>query len=170
MERSGIITFKGDPLTLLGAALETGSAAPDFSCVNNEMKPVRLSDFRGDLVVISSVPSLDTPVCEVQTKRFNEEASELDCKLLTISLDLPFAQKRFCAVNGIENLTVLSDYQERSFAKAWGLLINELKLLARGVFVVDKEGNLAYQQVVGEVTEEPDYNASLEAARVAAGA
>ncbi len=167
MERSGIITFKGDPLTLLGAALETGSAAPDFSCVNNEMKPVRLSDFRGDLVVISSVPSLDTPVCEIQTKRYNEEASKLDCKLLTISLDLPFAQKRFCVGNGVENLTVLSDYQERSFGKNWGLLINELKLLARGVFVVDKEGNLAYQQIVGEVAEEPDYGASLEAVRMA---
>jgi thiol peroxidase len=167
MERTGIVTFKGGPLTLLGAELVTGLVAPDFTCVDNGMNPVSLSDFKGELVVISSVPSLDTPVCEVQTKRFNEEAANLNCKLLTISLDLPFAQTRFCAANGIENMTTLSDYRDRSFANAWGLLIKELKLLARGVFVVGKDGNLAYQQIVGEVAEEPEYDAALAAIRAA---
>lgn len=165
MERKGLITFKGNPLTLAGDAVGIGDIAPDFLVVNNELKPVHLSDFIKELVIISSVPSLDTPVCELQTKRFNREASLLKAKVLTISMDLPFAQKRFCSINEIENLLVLSDYQERDFAQKYGLLILELKLLARAVIIIDNTGKIAYFQLVKEVTHEPDYDEVLAKAK-----
>lgn len=158
MKRKGIITFKGTPLTLLGDIIKIGDTAPDFRVVNNELKPVRLSDFKNEIVIISSVPSLDTPVCEIQTKRLNKEASLLKAKILTISMDLPFAQKRFCSKNEIESLFLLSDYQERDFAQKYGLLIQELKLLARAVIIIDKKGTIAYYQIVKEVIHEPDYD------------
>ena len=165
MERKGVITFKGQEMTLTGNEVKAGDAAPDFTAVDNDLKPVSLSDFKGQIVIISAVPSMDTPVCEQQTKRFNEEAAKLDAAVLTVSMDLPFAQKRFCSINDIEDLTTLSDYQERDFAEKYGLLIKELKLVARAVIIIDKEGNISWMQIVPEVTQLPDYDKALEQAR-----
>lgn len=162
MERSGVITFKGNPLTLVGPQIKVGYPSPDFTVVDGDLKPVKLSDFKGQLVIISSVPSLDTPVCEMQTKRFNQEAAKLDAKVLSISMDLPFAQKRFCNANSVENVLVLSDYMDHDFAKTFGLLIKELRLLARAVLIIDKKGKVAYIQIVKEVATEPDYDAVLK--------
>lgn len=167
MERTGIVTFKGNGMTLVGPEVAVGNEAPDFVCVNGGLEPVKLSDYKGEVVVISAVPSLDTPVCEVQTKRFNEEAAKLNAKILTISLDLPFAQKRFCTENGVEGLVVLSDYKERDFAGKFGLLIKELALIARAVYVIGKDGKVVYAEIVGEVAEHPDYDKALEAAKQA---
>ncbi|MBZ0258896.1 thiol peroxidase, partial [bacterium] len=133
----------------------------------NGLQPVKLSDLKGQVVIISSVPSVDTPVCELQTKRFNEEANKLDAKVLTVSLDLPFAQKRFCAAEGLDKVVTVSDYKDRNFAETYGVLIKELCLCSRAVFVVDKDGKLVYQEIVGEVTEHPDYDKALEAAKAA---
>lgn len=160
-ERKGAVTFKGNPLTLVGPELKAGEQAPEFTVLDQAFQPVKLSSFRGQKVVISAVPSLDTPVCEIQTKRFNQEASRLSAKVLTISMDLPFAQKRFCDAHKIANVSVLSDYRDRQFANAYGLYIKELGLLARAVLIVDEQGKIAYVQVVKEVTQEPDYNAAL---------
>ncbi|MGC9326062.1 MAG: thiol peroxidase [Candidatus Hinthialibacter sp.] len=167
MERTGVITFKGNPMTLIGPELKAGDPTPDFTVVNNELQPVKLSDLKGQVVVLSAVPSLDTPVCEMQTKNFNEKAASLNAKVLTISLDLPFAQKRFCSSFNIENVTVLSDYKDRSFAQTYGLLIQELALIARSVFVIDKQGIIAYKEIVNEVTDQPDYGKVIEAAKQA---
>lgn len=167
MERTGVITFKGNGMTLVGPELSVGSPAPDFTAVDNGLQPVKLSDLKGQVVIISAVPSIDTPVCELQTKRFNEEAGKLNAKVLTISCDLPFAQKRFCGAEGIENAVCLSDYQTRDFSEKFGVLIKELCLTSRAVFVIDKDGNLAYQDIVSEVTEHPDYDKALEAAKAA---
>ncbi|RJP30916.1 MAG: thiol peroxidase [Candidatus Omnitrophota bacterium] len=165
MERTGKITFKGNPMTLIGPELKVGDKAPDFTVVDTTLQPVKLSDFHGQVVILSAVPSLDTPVCELQTKRFNEEASKSNAKVLTISLDLPFAQKRFCSSFQIENVMTLSDYKDRSFAHAFGLLIKELGLITRAVFVVNQEGKIVYQEIVNEVTEQPDYEKALAAAK-----
>jgi len=166
-ERSGIITFKGNPFTLLGAGLAVGAKAPDFKVVDNSLAPVTLATYSGKIKVISAVPSLDTPVCDTETRRFNQEAAGLpeNVVVLTISLDLPFAQKRWCGAAGIDRVTTLSDYQERSFAAAYGILIKELKLLARAVFIIDADDTLRYIQIVPEVTSEPDYAAVLGAVR-----
>ena len=165
MERKGLITFKGNPLTLLGTDHAVGDAAPDFTVVNGDLKPVKLSEFKGEVVIISSVPSLDTPVCELQTLRFNKEAADLNVRILTISMDLPFAQKRFCAAHEIDKVQTLSDYQDRDFAMKFGLLIKELKLLARAVFIIDRKGIIAYKQIVKEVAMEPNYDEVLNAVR-----
>lgn len=162
MERKGAVTFKGNPLTLLGGELKIGDTAPDFTATDNGLKPVKLSDFKGQTVVISSVPSLDTPVCEIQTKKFNEEAARLKAKVLTLSLDLPFAQKRFCDTFKTNNVTLLSDYKDHEFGKLYGLLIKELGLLARAVLVVDSNGKITHQEIVKEVTQEPNYQAALQ--------
>src|SRR6185295_10352751 len=128
---------KGGPMTLEGPDIKVGDTAPDFTASSQDLKPVKLSDFKGQTVVVSVVPSLDTPVCEIQTKHFNEDASKVPgVKVLTVSLDLPFAQKRFCSTNNITNLQVLSDYKDLSLAKAWGLRIKELGLLTRAVYVI----------------------------------
>jgi len=166
-ERSGIITFKGNPFTLLGPELKVGDKAPDFAVVDNGLAPVSLASHAGKIRIISSVPSLDTPVCDTETRRFNQEAASLPDKVavLTISLDLPFAQKRWCGAAGIDRVTTLSDYQERSFASAYGMLIKELKLLARAVFVIDAQDTIRYMQIVPEVTSEPDYAAVIAAAK-----
>lgn len=163
MERPAAITFKGNPLTLVGAEPEVGEKAPDFTVVSGELKPVKLSDFTGETLIISSVPSLDTPICEFQTKRFNAEAANLNVKILTISMDLPFAQNRFCASFKIDSVKTLSDYKDHEFAKAFGMYIKELGLLARAVFIISKDGKIAYKQIVKEVTNEPDYADVLEA-------
>ena len=166
-ERIGIITFQGNPLTLIGKELKPGTAAPDFRVVDNGLAPVTLADFSGKIKILSAVPSLDTPVCDTETRRFNKEAAALpdNIVVLTISMDLPFAQARWCGAAGIDRVKTLSDYQERSFANAYGLLIKELKLLARAVFVVDAANTIRYVQIVPEITEEPDYDAALNAAK-----
>ena len=166
-ERNGIITFKGNPMTLLGPELKTGTAAPDFRAVDTSLTPRTLADYAGSVKVISSVPSLDTPVCDAETRRFNSEAAGLpgNVVVLTISLDLPFAQKRWCGAAGIDKVITLSDYQDRSFAAAYGVMIKELKLLTRAVFVIDAANLLRYIQIVPEVTSEPDYQAVLTAVK-----
>jgi thiol peroxidase len=166
-ERAGIITMRGAPLTLLGDALCVGDAAPDFEVLDNDLSPVKLSWFRGKVCVISSVPSLDTPVCDTETRKFNEEAGRLgdDVAVLTISMDLPFAQKRWCGSAGVDKVTTLSDHRDAAFGKAYGVLIKELRLLARAVFVVDRKGSIQYTQLVKELIEEPDYEAVLDAVR-----
>lgn len=161
------ITFKGNPMTLVGPELKVGDAAPDFSVVDNALAPVTLATYAGKVKIISAVPSLDTPVCDTETRRFNQEAAELpaDVALLTISADLPFAQKRWCAAAGIDRVVTLSDYRDRSFGLAYGVVIDELKLLSRSIFVVDRNDKIAYIQHVPEVTHEPDYAAVLSAVR-----
>ncbi|MBW1785819.1 MAG: thiol peroxidase [Deltaproteobacteria bacterium] len=164
-ERSGIFTVRGNPLTLLGRELKVGEPAPDVEVLNNDLAPVKISSYRGKVCVISTVPSLDTPVCDMETRRFNEEATRLgeDVTVLTVSMDLPFAQKRWCGAAGVDNVTTLSDHREAALGEAYGVLIKELRLLARAVFVLDKEGVVRYVQLVNEMTEEPDYGAVLEA-------
>lgn len=166
-ERKGIITFKGNPMTLLGPEIRTGDKAPDFRVVDNGLATVTLADFRGKVKIISAVPSLDTPVCDTETRRFNEEAAKLpgNTVVLTVSVDLPFAQKRWCAAAGVDRVKTLSDYQDRSFASAYGVLIKELKLLSRSIFVVDSNDVVRYVQHVKEVTNEPDYGAVLGAVK-----
>jgi thiol peroxidase len=165
IERTGLITMKGNSLTIVGKELKVGDVAPEFEILDNDLSPVRFSSFRGKICVISSVPSLDTPVCDMETRRFNEEAGKLgeDVQILTISMDLPFAQKRWCGASGVDKVITLSDHRDTSFGTAYGVLIKELRLLARVVFVIDREGVIRYIQIVKEQTEEPDYNAILEA-------
>ncbi len=166
-ERTGIITLKGNPATLLGPDVGVGAMAPEFTVVDNGLQPVTLADSKGKIRLITTVPSLDTPTCDTMTRRFNQDCAALPAEVVidTISLDLPFAQKRWCGNAGIEKVKTLSDYQERSFGLNYGLLIDELKLLARAVLVIDQKGMLAYQEIVKEVTAEPDYTAALAAAR-----
>jgi thioredoxin-dependent peroxiredoxin len=158
-ERSNVITMHGNPLTLLGNELQTGDKAPDVTLLDNDLSPVAISSYKGKVCVVSSVPSLDTPVCDIETRRFNQEAEGLgeDVAILTVSMDLPFAQKRWCGAAGIERVITLSDHRDASFATAYGMLIKELRLLARGIFVIDREGIISYIQIVKEVSEEPDY-------------
>jgi len=159
------ITFQGNPLTLVGNQLKPGDTAPDFEVLANDLSPAKLSDFHGKVCVISVVPSLDTPVCDIQTRRFNEEAAALgnDVVVLTISMDLPFAQKRWCGAAGIENVQTLSDHRNAEFGKAFGVLVEELRLLGRAVFIVDAKGIIRYKQIVEELTDEPDYDAAIRA-------
>jgi len=166
-ERKGIVTMKGRPLTLLGSEIEAGDKAPDFEVVANDLTTVKFSSFAGRVCIISSVPSLDTSVCDTMTRRFNEQAGSLggDVAVLTISMDLPFAQKRWCGAAGVKNLQTLSDYRDASFGKTYGVLIKELRLLARAVFVVDKDGVIRHKQLVGELANEPDYEAVLKAVK-----
>ena len=157
--------MKGGPLTLVGSEVNVGEAAPDFEVLANDLSPVKLSSFRGKTCIISSVPSLDTPVCDGQTRRFNEEATKLgaDVVVLTISMDLPFAQKRWCGAAGVENVQTLSDHRDGAFGAAFGVLIKEFRLLARAIFVLDRNGVVRYIQVVPELTNEPDYELALNA-------
>jgi thiol peroxidase len=168
-ERIGAVTFMGNPLTLVGLEVKVGQAAPDFTALDNDLNPVSLKDYAGKVLVISSVPSLDTPVCDLQTRRFNAEATALGSKvqILTLSMDLPFAQKRWCGAAGVEALKTLSDHRDASFGLAYGLLIKELRLLARAVLVVNAAGQIVYYQLVGEVTQEPDYQAAVQAVQAA---
>lgn len=164
-ERKGIVTVEGNPLTLVGREVEVGQAAPDCEVLDNDLNPVDLSSFRGKVCLISSVPSLDTPVCDVETRRFNEEASGLgsDVEILTISMDLPFAQKRWCGAAGVERVRTLSDHRNARFGPSYGVLLRELRLLARAIFVVDREGIVRYTELVKELTNEPNYEAALDA-------
>lgn len=162
------ITFKGNPVTLLGSEVKVGDQAPDFKVLANDMSEVTLQDSKGQVRLISVVPSLDTGVCDAQTRRFNEEAAKLDnLKVLTISVDLPFAQKRWCGANGIDVVQTLSDHRDLSFGEAYGTAIKELRLLARAVFVVDSNDKVTYAEYVSEATDHPDYDSAVEAAKQA---
>jgi thioredoxin-dependent peroxiredoxin len=166
-ERKAIITGGGNPLTLTGNEVKVGDVAPDFTVIDNDMLEAKLSDYKGKVVVLASVPSLDTTVCSIETARFNSEAGKLGdgVRILTISMDLPFAQKRWCAAEGIENVQTLSDYRDGDYGQKYGVIIAENKLLARAIYIVDKEGKIAYEQIVTEVSHEPDYDAVIEAAK-----
>jgi len=173
MGRHGAVTFKGTPLTLVGDEVKVGSPAPDFSLAFFEggMKHVGKADLLGKPTIISVVPSLDTPVCQVQTRTFNQRLAALGDRInaLTVSLDLPFAMNRFCGAEDIKAMRSGSDYMDRSFGTHWGVLIDELKILARAVFVVDAKGVVQYAQVVKEVASEPDYDAALAVLQKLAG-
>ena len=164
-ERSGIITSGGNPLTLLGKEIKVGDQAPDFRVLDNDLKPVSLATYSGKTILISSVPSLDTSVCDMETRRFNEEAGKLgdDVIILTISMDLPFAQKRWCGAAGVDRVVTLSDHREADFGTRYGVLIKELRLLARAVFLVDKDRVIRYVEIVPEVSSEPNYEAAIKA-------
>ena len=166
-EHTGLITFKGGPLTLVGDLPEVGAPAPEFSVTANDLSPVALADSAGRTRVLVTVPSLDTPVCDAETRRFNAEAAALgdDVVVLTISMDLPFAQGRWCGAAGIDRVQTLSDHYGATFGQAYGVLIKELRLLGRAVFVIDADGVVRYRQLVREVTDEPDYDAVLAAVR-----
>ena len=167
MSRSGVSTFKGAPLTLAGNEVKEGQAAPDFKLHYFEggMKAISLADLKGKPTILSVVPSLDTPVCAIQTKKFNDSLAKLSDRVnaLTVSLDLPFAMNRFCGAESIKNMRVGSDYQDRNFGTNWGTLINELKIESRAVFVLDKDSKVVYAQYVPEVASEPEYEPALAA-------
>ena len=166
-EKEAVVTMKGEPLTLAGKRVKVGDLAEDFEVVENDLSVVKFSSFRGKVCLISSVPSLDTGVCDIQTRKFNEQAKALanDVVVLTISMDLPFAQGRWCGAAEVENIQTLSDHRKAQFGNAFGVLIKELRLLARAVFVVNKDGVVRYIQIVDELTNEPDYEAALKAAK-----
>ena len=167
-ERSGLITMKGNPLTLLGKEIKVGDIAPDVTLVANDLSEVKLSSFRGKKVILSVVPSLDTPVCDKQTKRFNQEASKLgDTAIVTVSKDLPFAQRRWCGAAGASAVVTLSDFRS-DFGEKYGMLIKGLGLLARAIFVLDENGKVTYTQLVKEVAAEPNYEEVLKAVKGAA--
>ena len=170
-ERTGIITMKGNPLTLLGPELSIGETAPNFTVLDKDLQPVDQSIFKKKVTVIVAVPSVDTPVCDIEVKRFSEEAKQLDptIQILTISMDLPFAQQRWCVASSVDNVNIYSDFNGASFGTNYGVLIKEIRLLARAIFIVDKAGKIQYQQLVNEVTDEPDYSAALKAAKELAG-
>jgi thiol peroxidase len=167
MSRAGAVTFKGNPLTLAGKAVQVGQPAPDFTLhyFDDGMKTITLADCKGKPTLLSVVPSLDTPVCATQTGKFNQQLGELGGRVnaITVSLDLPFAMKRFCGAENIKNIRVGSDYQNRQFGQNYGTLIEELKIECRAVFVLDKDGKVVHAEYVPEVTSEPDYSSALKA-------
>ena len=165
-KRTGLVTLGGNPMTLLGPEIKVGDKAPDVVLLDNDLGPVKLSSFAGKVTLIASVPSLDTPVCDLETRRFNSEASALgdDVVIVTISMDLPFAQKRWCGAHGVDKVVTLSDHKDAAFGQAYGMLIEEVRLLARAIFVLDRGGVVRYVELVKEVGSEPDYKAALEAA------
>jgi thiol peroxidase len=166
-ERQGVITFKGNPMTLVGQPIKAGDTAPGFRVVDNALQAVTLASSAGKIRLITVVPSLDTPVCDTMTRTFNQDAAKLPGNVVVyaVSLDLPFAQKRWCGNAGIDRVQTLSDYQDRAFVLNYGLLIKELKLAARAVLVIDASDRVSYLQIVPEVTSEPDYNAALDAVK-----
>lgn len=166
-ERTGVVTAHGSPITLLGPDLKVGDSAPDFTVVDEAFRPVRLGDFRGKTVLISAVPSLDTGVCSLQTKRFNDEAEKLPSgvAVLTVSTDLPFAQTRFCGAESIKNIRVLSDSVHRDFGLRYGVLIKDMGLLARSIWVIGPDGRIRYREIVSELTHHPDYDRALATVR-----
>ncbi len=165
-KRSGVVTFAGNPMTLLGKEVKVGDKAPDFVAAKNDLSPFHLSDLKGKTVIISAVPSVDTGVCELQTIRFNEEANKLDnVAIVTVSCDLPFAQGRFCAAKGIDKAVTVSDYKDLDFGMKYGFVIEELRLLARGIVVVDKDGVVRHVEYVSEIGNHPNYDAALDVAK-----
>lgn len=171
MSQTGVITFKGNPMTLAGQALAVGAAAPPFTLhyADNGLKKLTLEDLKGKPTILSIVPSLDTPTCATQTRRFNQDLASMGDKInaVTVSRDLPFAQARFCGAEGIKSIRTASDYQTHAFGDDYGLTIEELKLLTRAVIVLDSSGKVVYKQIVSEVTQEPDYDQALSALRSA---
>ena len=163
MERKNVVTVKGNPVTLVGEDIKTGQKAQDFKALNTALEEVRLSSFKDKIKLIASVPSLDTPVCDLEIKRFNDEAAKLskDLVIIFISMDLPFAQKRFCQANDIKIVKTLSDHKDADFGRKFGVLIKELRLLARAIFILDKDDVIKYIQVVPELSSPPDYDAAL---------
>ena len=166
------VTLRGNPLTLGGSEVKPGQAAPDFTAIDNGLQTVRLSDAKGKVVILSSVPSLDTPVCDTETRRFNQEAGALgsDVEVWTISMDLPFAQKRWCGAAGVTAVKTLSDFREKSFGQHYGVAITSGPLAgvnARAVFVVGKDGKVKHVEYVPEIASEPNYAEALSAARAA---
>ncbi|MDQ0245906.1 thiol peroxidase [Bacillus fengqiuensis] len=162
------VTFKGNAVTLMGSQVKAGDKAPNFTVLANDLSEVTLDGTKGSVRLISVVPSIDTGVCDAQTRRFNEEAAKLDnVKVLTVSVDLPFAQKRWCGANGIENVQTVSDHRDLSFGEAYGVAIKELRLLARAVFVINSNDEVTYAEYVNEVTDHPNYEAAIEAAKAA---
>lgn len=171
MERPGATTLKGNPLTLIGPQLGPGDKAPEFEVVDKALQPVSLAGTSGSVRIFSVVPSLDTPVCDAQTKRFNEAAANLpDVKMYTVSMDLPFAQSRWCGAMGVDKVVMLSDHRSGSFGEQYGTLIKELRIESRAIFVVDKDDRLLHVEYVKEVADHPDYDAALSAATSATGA
>ncbi|MBX3358227.1 MAG: thiol peroxidase [Phycisphaeraceae bacterium] len=169
--RTGVVSIRGKPATLEGTTPPIGAPAPDFTAVAIDMTEKRLSDYRGKTVILSTVPSIDTAVCDRETRTFNERAASLDSDvvILTVSMDLPFAQKRWCGAEGIDRVVMLSDSKNREAGKRYGVLIRENGLLARAVFVIDAQGVVRYEEVVADVSSEPDYDAAIAAARNAGG-
>ncbi|MDX2181330.1 MAG: thiol peroxidase [Bryobacteraceae bacterium] len=168
MERHGATTFKGNPLTLVGPELKTGDKAPDFDAVDKTLSPASLGE--GTVRIFSVVPSLDTPVCDMQTKRFNDEVAKLPgVEIITVSMDLPFAQARWANAFGVDNVKMVSDHRSGSFGEAYGTLIKEWRMESRAIFVVDQDNTLRHVEYVKEVADHPDYEAALAAAKSAAG-
>jgi len=164
MERAGATTLRGNPLTVVGPELKPGDKAPDFTAVDDSLKALDLAGTGSGVRIFSVVPSLDTPVCDAQTRRFNEEAGKLpDVKIYTFSMDLPFAQKRWCGAFGIDHVKMVSDHRDASFGQAYGTLIKDLRILSRAIFVVDKNNTIRYVEYVKEVGEHPNYDAVLKA-------
>ncbi|MEH6937232.1 thiol peroxidase [Bacillus sp. JJ664] len=162
------VTFKNNPVTLIGSEVKVGEKAPNYTVLANDLSPVTLETSAGKVRLISVVPSVDTGVCDAQTRRFNEEASNIgNVEVLTISMDLPFAQKRWCAASGLENVHTFSDHRDASFGEAYGVLMQELRLLARAVFVVDSNDVVTYVEYVSEGTSHPNYEAAIEAVKAA---
>jgi thiol peroxidase len=159
------VTMKGNPVTLTGQDIKVGQSAPNATLVANDLSTFELSSLKGKKIILSVVPSLDTGICDLQTKRFNQEASKLggDVAILTISMDLPFAQKRWCGAAGVDKLKTLSDHRDAAFGQAYGVLIKNLRLLTRAIFIIDTKGNIAYKQIVPEITTEPNYEEALAA-------
>lgn len=166
-ERTGVVTLKGNALTLIGPEVKVGDKAPDFSSLKGLGAPVTLADLEGKVKVFNVIISVDTPVCDVQTKRFNQEAANLgdDVEILTLSMDLPFALGRYCAAEGIDKVQTASDYKDASFGEAYGVLIKEHRLLARALFVVDKDDVVRYAEYVPEVATEPNYDPAIAAVK-----
>ena len=167
VERPGATTLKGNPLTLIGPELKPGDVAPDFDAVNENLQPVNLAGTGSGVRIFSVVPSLDTPVCDAQTKRFNEEAKRSDMQIYTVSMDLPFAQKRWCGAFGVDNVKMISDHKNGSFGEHYGTLIKELRIESRAIFVVGPDNRIRYVEYVKEVGDFPNYDAALQAARSA---
>ena len=169
MERTGMITFQGNPLTLLGTPVKSGDPAPDFKVLANDLSPRSLENYAGKTLILSVVPSLDTGVCDLQTRRFNSEAAALGghVQILALSCDLPFAQARWCGQAGVSQVEALSDHFDLSFGLAYGVAIKELRLLTRAIFVVDKNRRVTYSAIVPEVTHEVNFDAALAAAKAA---
>ena len=167
MERTGIITMHGNPLTLTGTEVQVGDKAPQFTVVDKDLKEVSLGDFADKIKIVSVTPSLDTTVCEVQARKFNEQAASLsdDIVILNISMDLPFAIARFCTTAGIDKVKAFSDHRNASFGNAYGVLIKEMRLLARSIFIVDKEDVIRYMEIVREVTNLPDFQSAMDAVK-----
>jgi thiol peroxidase len=170
MEKKDLVTFKGNPLTLVGNEVKVGDKAPAFTVLDKDLAPVSLSAFSGKVKIVSVTPSLDTPVCNLQATTFNEKAQSLspDMVIINISMDLPFAIARFCSAEGIDRLQTLSDHKDASFGSSYGVLVKELRLLARSIFVIDRTDVIRYIEIVREMTNEPDYERALAEAKKAA--